>query len=161
MNIRTSAHCRFEGSPQEVWDIITDMERFPHFFDGYGLIPAVVRIELQYENPAIGERRLVHSSDGGIVTEEILAFVPQVEHRYRLIDGFAPPFSWMVSSAEGTWRIEDREDGVHVTWDYLFVVRSLLLVWLTAPVVWVFFRGAMQRCLDKMAKECSSSVAPQ
>ena len=149
LHIHTKRH--FNGALQEVWDLVTDMERFPSFFGGFGPIPAVTQVEVLYDTPKKGEKRKVHSADGGIITEEIVDFSPPKEHRYRLIGGFAPPFSWMVFDAEGVWRLSEGDDGTWVVWDYSFGIRSWLLIWLTAPLVWIFFRGAMKKCLDKMA----------
>ena len=140
------------GALQEVWELVTDMERFPSFFGGFGPIPGVTQIEVLYDVPQKGEQRKVYSTDGGIVTEEIVTYSPPKEHRYRLIEGFAPPFSWMVRDAEGVWRLSEENEGTLVVWDYSFGIRSWLLIWLTAPLVWIFFRGAMQRCLDNMAQ---------
>ena len=156
MYIRTQAIAVFDSSIDEAWDFVTNMERFPTFFNGFGPISGVEKIELQYTEPSVGGRRLVHSADGSCITEEIEVFEPNREHTYRLIDGFTPPFVWMVSSAQGQWLLEQTPKGTRITWNYAFTIRAVLLSWLTAFIVKVFFRGAMQRCLDAMAQDINS-----
>ena len=66
LHIHTKRH--FNGALQEVWDLVTDMERFPSFFGGFGPIPAVTQVEVLYDTPKKGEKRKVHSADGGIIS---------------------------------------------------------------------------------------------
>ena len=159
MKIQTTACVVMPGSTESGWTVATDSKRFSSFFDGFVIIPSVDRIEPLYEIPKAGEMRRIHNSDGSVLDEEIIAFSPSKEHRYRLVAGFTFPFSWMVHGAEGVWRFYPRtEGGVDVEWAYTFHVRSLVLSPLTYLVTHLFFYRAMLRCMEKMAMATAEEV---
>ena len=145
------------GSAESVWSVITDLKRFPSFFDGFFLIPGVERIEVLYDEPTPGVKRMIHNSDGSVIEEELILLSPHREHRYRLCSGFTIPFSWMIHGAEANWICtEDQENSIDVAWTYRFHVRSMFLAPLTYIVIKLFFSRAMQRCLDAMAQACTT-----
>ena len=156
MHIETVAQENMCGNQESVWSVVTDLTRFPSFFDGFVVIPSVERIDVLYDEPISGGKRKVHNSDGSILEEELLDFTPHSEHRYRLCGGFTFPFSWMIHGAEATWicsKVSDTQ--TNVVWTYRFHVRSRLLSPLTYIVVKLFFAKAMSLCLQSMAKACS------
>ena len=155
MHVETVAQEKMRGSQESVWSLVTDLDRFPSFFDGFVVIPSVERIEVLYEEPLPGGQRRVHNSDGSVLDEELLVFTPNSEQQYRLCGGFTFPFSWMIYGAEATWlcsRVSDTE--TNVSWSYRFQVRSRILFPLTYVVVKLFFTRAMSLCLKSMAKAC-------
>ena len=156
MHIQTVAQENMCGSQESVWAVITDFARFPSFFNGFVVIPSVERVEVLYEEPVAGGKRLVHNSDGSVLEEELLVFTPSSEHRYRLFGGFTFPFSWMIHEAQATWSCSKVSDTqTRVSWTYRFHVRSLLLAPLTYVVVKLFFTRAMSLCLQSMSKACA------
>ena len=156
MHIETVAQEVMCGSQESVWSVVTDLTRFPSFFDGFLIIPSVEKIEVLYQEPIRGGVRRVHNSDGSILEEELLVFTPCSEHGYRLCRGFSFPFSWMIYDAEATWFFTTiSETKTKVCWTYRFRILSRLLSPLTYLVVKVFFSRAMNRCLKSMANECS------
>ena len=156
MYIETVAQENMCGTQESVWSVVTDLTRFPSFFDGFMVIPSVKQIEVLYEEPIPGGKRKVYNSDGSILEEELLVFTSPVEHQYRLYGGFTFPFSWMIHEAYGTWSFSKLSDTqTSVAWTYRFHVRSRLLAPLTYLVVKLFFTKAMSLCLKSMARTCA------
>ena len=159
MHIETAAQEVMCGNQEGVWSVVTDLTRFPSFFDGFLVIPAVQKIEVLYEEPVPGGMRKVHNSDGSVLDEELLVFTAPVEHRYRLCGGFTFPFSWMIHGAQGTWTFSQVSDThTSVSWTYRFHIRSRILAPLTYVVVKLFFTRAMSLCLTSMAKACEQEL---
>lgn len=159
MHIETAAQEVMCGSQESVWAVVTDLTRFPSFFDGFLVIPSVEKIDVLYEEPVAGGMRKVHNSDGSVLEEEILVFAAPVEHRYRLCGGFTIPFSWMIHGAQATWicsKVSDTQTSV--SWTYRFHIRSRILAPLTYVVVKLFFTRAMSLCLKSMAKVCEQEL---
>ena len=156
MYFEVSVQKNMQGNQEEVWSLVTDLERFPSFFNGFVVIPSVERIEVLYKEPFLGGQRRVHNSDGSVIEEEIISFTPHSEQQYRLCGGFSVPFSWMIYGAEATWLCTViSETETNVSWKYRFHVRSLLLAPLTFIVVKLFFVRAMWLCVQSMAKACT------
>ena len=159
MHIETAAQEVMWGSQESVWSVVTDLTRFPSFFDGFLVIPSVEKIDVLYEEPVVGGMRKVHNSDGSVLDEELLVFTAPVEHRYRLCGGFTIPFSWMIHGANATWicsKVSDTQTSV--LWTYRFHIRSRILAPLTYVVVKLFFARAMLLCLKSMAKACEQEL---
>jgi uncharacterized protein YndB with AHSA1/START domain len=125
----------------EVFDLATSCEGFPRFLLRLGPIPAVVRAELVgASEPMAGGRRLIELGDGSRIEEEIVAFERPARHRYRWLSPPAPPFSWLVRSAEGDWTFTPVAAGTRVAWSYRFEARSAIAEVLARPVVLLFGR---------------------
>jgi len=150
MQIQIAVNQNFETTIEKTWDLSTDLLQFPSFFPGYLLIPAVKEIELLYQEPHVGGKRLVYNADGTTLEEEILLFAPYEKHSYSLY-GFVFPFSWLVSLGKGTWTYEKSAEQTLVTWEYQFTIRSLLLTPLTYMLLHLFMKKAMAQCLRNMA----------
>ena len=152
MDIDVTAHACMHGTRESVWSVVSDLKRFPSFFDGFFLIPGVNQVDVLYDEPIPGGKRKIHNSDGSILEEELIVLTPYREHRYRLCSGFTVPFSWMIHGAEATWLCVPHEGkGIDVSWNYRFHVRSVILAPLTYIVITLLFSRAMQRCLDAMS----------
>lgn len=154
MHVQTAARVLVAAPLEKVYALATDLENFHKYFKGSGPIPAVRRVVWR-ENlqPVPGAIRDVHNSDGSIIVEELLALVPLQRHRYRLVSGFKPPFSWWIDHAEGDWHFSRSGEEAGITWDYRFVLRSPLAWPVVSPIVHLFFRRAMQACLLAMKAE--------
>lgn len=137
--------------------LATDAERFPGFFTGFGPIPALRRITL-HGPLGVGSTRRVDSSDGSALTERIVAHAPSQHHAY-VLSGLRPPLGLLVREGRAEWHFVPRADSTRVTWTYRFELTTLLAWPLAAPLLHVFMRGAMRRCLEAMAAGCAQPVA--
>lgn len=143
--------------PAAAFALAVDAERFPHFFTGYGPIPALRAIRLDAPL-AVDTTRQLESSDGAVMRERVVAHDPPLRHAY-VLDGLRPPLGLLVRAGHADWRFAPQAGGTHVRWTYRFELTSALAWPLAAPLLHVFMRGAMQRCLDAMAGACAQPVA--
>jgi hypothetical protein len=134
--------------------LAVDPVRFPALFAGFGPIPALRRIEL-HAPLAPGATRSVHSSDGSQLTERVIVHQPPQRHAY-VLDGLRPPLRWQVRQGEADWRFTAVQGGTFVAWRYRFTLAHALVWPLAAPLLAVFMRGAMRRCLAAMADACAT-----
>lgn len=154
MKINLHARVDVPASAEQAFALVTDPDRFPEFFPGNLLVPAVLAVELQGEPPpAPGMLRLVRNADGSCMTERVEKFEPPREHRYGLIAGFVPPANWLIREAEAVWRVEPRGGGSRIDWHYAFQLRHPLAALLAWPTLGVFFGRAMRHCLQAMGEE--------
>ena len=138
--------------PDAAFALAVDPSRFPGFFTGFGPIPALREIRLDAPL-AVGSTRQVEGSDGAVMRERIVAHDPPRRHAY-VLGNLRPPLALLVREGHADWRFEPRADGTQVRWTYRFELTSPLAWPLAAPLLQVFMRGAMQRCLDAMAQAC-------
>jgi hypothetical protein len=150
MIVNVCAERMFATPPDAVFELALDAGRFPSTFVGCGPIPALRRITPRAA-PAVGSTRDVESADGSVLIETITAFVPPQRHAYTL-SGLRPPLAWLVRSGDADWTFMRTDSGTHVTWRYAFTLTNPLAWPLASPLLHVFMRGAMQRCLDVMAR---------
>jgi len=153
MQLHTQATVTTAMTPGQAYAQATDAASFSRYFKGAGPVPAVNNVEWESAAQGVGARRRVHNSDGSIIIEEVLELSAPRRHRYRLVSGFKPPFSWMVKWAEGDWRFTPEGAGTRIEWHYYFELRSVAVAPLVLPIVHVFFRRAMQDCLQAMAAQ--------
>ena len=148
-------HLRVErtiSAPQAaVFALALDPARFPKTFRGCGPIPGLRGITAQAPS-AIGSTRRVESSDGSILTERITALDPPHRHAYAL-SGLRPPLGWLARSGDADWTFANAGTATRVSWDYAFTLTSVFAWPLAAPLLHIFMRGAMRRCLSAMAHE--------
>ncbi len=159
MQIQVMAQAVVSSAPEETFSFVTDMDRFPDFFPGNLLIPSVTRVEVQGELPQkVGTLRTVTTADGTQVTERVDVFDPPREHTYTL-SGFRPPNSFLFRGAQGRWLLSAEGSGTRIEWHYSYELSTPLvypLVWL---VIGIFWRRAMQDCLQRMQTALSLSTA--
>ena len=157
MAVLLSAARTLPCPPAAAFALATDPERFPGFFAGFGPIPALRRITL-HGPLGVGSTRQVDSSDGSVLTERIVAHAPPQHHAY-VLSGLRPPLGLLVREGRAEWHFVPQPGGTLVTWTYRFELTTFLVWPLAAPLLHVFMRGAMQRCLDAMAAACAQPVA--
>ncbi|MGH8457736.1 MAG: SRPBCC family protein, partial [Nevskiales bacterium] len=58
----------------------------------------------------------------------------------------------------GDWRFTRDGSGTRIDWHYAFQLRSPLALLVVLPIVKIFFRRAMQDCLEAMAAELKDAV---
>ena len=152
VSVSTQAFITIPCKPEAAFDTATDAARFAQFFKGYGPIPGIVSVKWLTSPAAAGGKRRVDTADGVSIEEQVLALDKPHTHRYRIAGGFAVPFCWLVRSAEAKWSFASHGQDTIVTWDYSFELTHPLSALITLPLVKLFFRGAMQRCLSEIAE---------
>lgn len=157
--IKTFARTTILARRERVFDIATANETLPRVFTGYGPVPAILEARIESGRPpAEGEFRLLSNSDGSAIREEIVELVRPRTHRYRLLSGLAPPFSWLIRSASGRWSFEEMSTGTRVTWRFVFEPRSALARPLVHFVATWFFQPAQVRCLEALKRLCEADA---
>jgi uncharacterized protein YndB with AHSA1/START domain len=152
MPLEARAELEIAKPAAEVFDLATACGGFPRFLLRMGPIPAVVRAELiGASEPKAGGRRWIELGDGSRIEEEILAFERPSRHRYRWLNPPAPPFSWLVRTAEGDWTFTPVAAGTRVAWTYRFEARSAIAGAFARPVVLLFARW-MRRGLENLRR---------
>jgi Polyketide cyclase / dehydrase and lipid transport len=150
MNIDLRAQRRIAASTEAVYALSLDAQRFPAVFTGFGPIPGLRRITLGAQ-PAVGTTRDVEDNAGIVMHERIDALEPGRRHAYTL-SGMQPPFAWLVRVGHADWTFTPVGDATDVVFAYSFELTSALAWPLASPLLHVFMRGAMQRCLEGMAR---------
>ena len=150
MDVSLAATRHFRAPPEAVFALSSDPGRFPAVFPGYGPIPAIRKITM-HAPPAVGATRTLENSDGSRPHERITAFDPPTRHAY-VLTGLSPPFSWLVRAGHADWTFTPRDAGTDVAWRYRFELTNPLAWLVAAPLLDVFFRTAMSRCLAAMAR---------
>jgi carbon monoxide dehydrogenase subunit G len=148
MNVKLSERIEIEKPPAIVFDAAAgDYAAFAAFFPGYGVIPRINKIQLELGTRLEeGSVRLIHNSDGSVLRESVEVLRRPTAHVY-VLSGFVFPFSLLVRKATGSWVFEPAGQGTRVVWNYDFELTSFLAWPVAAPVILIFFRGAMRRCL--------------
>lgn len=142
-------------TPERAFANCVDSERFPGWFRGYGPIAGIDHIESDGP-PRPGGRRTVYNADGSVLHECITELTAPERHAYTL-EGFRPPFSWLVRRGEALWSIAPELAGSNVRWSYRFTLTSPLVWPLAKPLLAYFMTAAMTRCLHNMAR----NLAPE
>ena len=151
--VDTSASIQVDCDCSAAFALMSDMRRFPSFFTGYGPIPHVVRCELVTAAPVdVGSKRLITNGDGSVLEEIVQVHKPGKEQMYRIEKGFIAPFSLMIAAAQGHWFFEPAGNASQITWHYKFELKSVFFKPIAWVIVRVFFKRAMQRCLENMKK---------
>jgi hypothetical protein len=156
MHIKLYVTRSINAPPAAVFALALDANRFPATFAGCGPIPGLRRIT-QHAPPAIGSTREVESSDGSRLTERISALDPPHRHAYNL-SGLRPPLAWLVRTGDADWTFADADGNTRVTWRYAFALTSVFVLPLAWPLLHVFMRGAMRRCLAAMARSLEAPL---
>ena len=160
MQVTTRAILEMNAPPEVVFDAAAmDYAGFAGVFPGYGLIPRIDQITLEAgDELREGSVRLIHNGDGSVLRERVDVLKRPEAHAYNL-HGFVFPFSLLVREAVGAWSFHARGTGTHVVWNYQFVLTSPLAWPLAAPIIKIFFRGAMARCLGLVKARVEGSAA--
>jgi hypothetical protein len=150
MDVHLTARRHFRAPPGAVFALAADAARFPGTFRGYGPIPSI-RTITPHAPPAVGSTRELENSDGSRPLERITAFEPPSRHAY-VLSGLRAPFSWLVRCGHAEWSFAPAAAGTEVAWRYRFELTNPLAWPIAWPLLHGFFRTAMNRCLDAMAR---------
>ena len=154
MNILLHTERVIRTTPDAVFALALDALRFPALFAGFGPIPGLRRIT-PHAPSAVGATRDVEDLGGVVMCERIEVLEPGARHVYTL-SCLQPPLSWLVLTGRADWTFAAAREGTRVVWTYTFELTSPLVAPLAAPLLKIFMRGAMQRCLDALARELES-----
>jgi len=157
MNIEISVARSIHAAPPAVFALALDPTRFPATFTGCGPIPALRRITPRAPS-ALGSTREVASSDGSLLIERITQFDPPHRHAY-ILSGLSPPLAWLVRDGTADWTFVPAADATQVNWRYAFTLTSTLAWPVASPLLHIFMRAAMRRCLDGMARVLEANGA--
>ena len=135
MWIECQASHKLPCTPERAFAKCVDSERFPGWFRGYGPIAGIDRIESDGP-PRLGGRRTVYNADGSVLHECITELTAPLRHAYTL-DGFRPPFSWLVRRGEALWSIAPELAGSNVRWSYRFTLTSPLVGVSSPRMMWI------------------------
>lgn len=149
MQIELVEQCLVRAPAEAAFALAMDPERFPTLFRGCGPIPGVRRIT-RHAPSTVGATRTLDNDDGTQLREVITAFDVPRRHAYTLT-GMRPPFSWLVRAGHADWTFTANGEGCAVRWCYRFDLASGLSWPVAAPLLQIFMRGAMRRCLAAMA----------
>jgi hypothetical protein len=105
----------------------------------------------------VGSLRRVENTDGSVLGERLEVIECPQRHAYTL-SGFRPPFSWLARSGAADWRLRRLAAGTEVCWCYRFTLSSVFAYPLCWPLLKIFMRCAMTRCLHEMARDLSANA---
>ncbi len=155
MNVLLHTERTIRATPEAVFALSVDAERFPALFAGFGPIPGLRKITLN--GPlAVGTTRDLEDVTGVVLKERVDALEPGRRHAYTL-SGLQPPLAWLARAGHADWHFIASSEGTHVVWTYDFELTSPLAWPIAWPLLQGFMRTAMQRCLDAMALDLEQS----
>jgi uncharacterized protein YndB with AHSA1/START domain len=153
MEISTAASTVIPRPREEVFQFACANATFERHLRPRGPIAGIEKAEMFEGQPlAEGSWRRISMTDGSVLEEVILDYVPPSLHRYRWTKGIKPPFSWLVRSGTGRWDFTEVDGGTRIDWGYVFELKSPLFYPLLLLIVPIF-RGWLQRGLDSIRSE--------
>ena len=153
MLIQTSAQTSINAPIERVFDGSIDCQNLPRCFTGYQAIPAILSATTTDGlSLHAGSTRIVHNSDGSKITERIISLQRPTLQAYKLLDGFKPPFSWLLRSASGQWSYQVIDSGTQITWQFKFEMRHLLAYVVFLAMVKHPFQTAQNICLANLKR---------
>jgi hypothetical protein len=159
MKVQSRASIEINALPETVFDCATAPENLPKLFQGYGVIPGIVRVEIVGGGETReGVIRRVTNSDNSLIDEEIIAFKRPTKQTYKLISGFNPPFSFLVCCGGGDWTFTFDNNSTILVWEFYFQLTSILAYPLMAFIMLVYFQKAQQRCLSEIKKSVENAA---
>ncbi|ALN63965.1 hypothetical protein GLA29479_3103 [Lysobacter antibioticus] len=158
MRVSLLAERSISATPEAVFALALDPERFPALFEGYGPIPGLHRIT-PLAPPAVGSMRSLENEDGSRLMERITAFDPPRRHAYTL-SGFRGPLAWLAREGHADWtfaaesieRSANTPTSTRVLWRYDFELTNVLAWPFAWPLLHGFMQVAMRQCLERMAE---------
>jgi hypothetical protein len=153
MNIQTSVQIIINVDVERVFDYSIDCQNLPMLFTGYQSIPAILSASTTDGLPLQeGSMRIVNNSDGSAIAEIITILQRPSVQAYKLIQGFKPPFAWLVHSASGKWLYNATNSATHITWTFEFKMQHLLAYLFFLAVVKRPFQTAQRICLENLKR---------
>lgn len=150
MNISTSSSVVIPKPREEVFDFCCRNETFEQHLGPRLPVAGVQRVEFfEGDSLAVGGRRRVELTDGGVLEEAVLEYAPHRTHSYRWTTGLKGPFALLVRSGTGTWAFSDVAGGTRVDWGYEFELKSGIFYPLALPIM-PLFRAWLKQSLESI-----------
>lgn len=159
MHVITRASLTMPGTPEEVFDVATDVEKLGTFFRGKGPVPGIERAEVVGGGPLIeGSRRRIHNSDGSVIDEDMEILDRGRMQQYRIRSGIRWPLSWLARGVLSRWTFSPDGEGTRIDWSFDVELTSPL-AWPTVKIVMQpFLRAALRECLERIAAQMRARV---
>ncbi len=149
MPIQTHVSLWIAADIHTVFDTATDATAIAAAFEGYGPIPAMVRLDNPSGQPFdVGLVRTIVNADGSRIREEMTRVERPRRQSYELSD-FSGPFGLLVRAAGGDWIFSEERDGTRITWRFRF--DAYPLAWPVVKALSSFFAKAQLRALNNLA----------
>jgi hypothetical protein len=159
MNIDTVVTTQIACDLPAAFAAASSTEKLARIFPGKGPIPGVISAAVVGGGPiGKGAVRRVKTSDGNELDETYIQFEPPGAYAYEM-SKFKAPLSLLMRKATGAWTFTSREGGTHVVWTYSVELPNPLVAPVTALIVKVFMKGAMERCLSILKSDLEGPSA--
>jgi len=155
MNISTSTSILIPRPREEVFHFACANDTYERTLRPRGPIAGIDKAEM-FEGQALAEGswRRISMTDGSVIEEVILDYVPPSRHRYRWTGGVKPPFSWLVRSGTGCWDFTEVDGGTRIDWSYVFELKSPLAYPVLLLIV-PLFKSWLKQGLEAIRSELS------
>ena len=155
MNISTSSSIVIPRPRPEVFAFACDNGTYERNLRPRGLIAGIEKAEMfEGHDLAEGSWRCISLTDGSVIDEVILDYVPPSKHRYRWTSGIKPPFSFLVRSGTGCWDFSEVDGGTRIDWGYVFELKSPLAYPVLLLIV-PLFKGWLKQGLEAIRSDMS------
>lgn len=158
MQIHTSAQISIDAPIEHVFDCSIDCQNLPKFFTGYRAIPAILSATTTDGLPLHeGSTRIVQNSDGSAIEETIVSLQRPTLQAYKLVNGFKPPFSWLVRSASGRWLYQVIDSSTQINWQFEFEMQNVFAYVVFWTLIKHSFQTAQSICLANLKRTIEDS----
>jgi hypothetical protein len=115
----------------------------------YVLLPPIKEVRDQHGTwGEVGQTRIVVTSDGGTMREQLVTVDPPHAFSYRLSD-ITGPMGPLVDSIEGSWGFEPAGTGTLVTWRWALHPTRVGVV--AMPLITTMWRPYAARALERLS----------
>lgn len=133
---------------EDAFDLIRDTplpEMFPH---RHLMLPPITEVRDQPESwGSVGQTRMIVTSDGGSLREEITLVEEPTHVEYRITE-IRGPMKPLVKQIDGVWRFSPAGDGTHVTWSWTIHPTSIVMK-PTVALIGRFWNGYAAKALEQ------------
>ncbi|MEP1078493.1 SRPBCC family protein [Leptolyngbya sp. PL-A3] len=158
MRVQTNVQISIDAPIEQVFDCSIDCQNLPKFFTGYRGIPAIVSAITTDGLPLHeGSTRIVQNSDGSEIEEAIVSLQRPTLQAYKLLNGFKPPFSWLVRSASGQWLYQPHSTGTQITWQFEFEMQNAIAYIVFLALIKHPFQTSQSICLINLKQTIEHS----
>ena len=114
----------------------------------YGPIPPITAVDQEGPWATVGQKRTIHTADGGSVTEHLVTVDEPHAFTYELTD-ISGPLRPLVARVDGAWTFEPVGTGCRITWSWTIHPQSGAGA-LVLPVFGRLWQGYARRALDHL-----------
>lgn len=114
----------------------------------FGPMPPITGTDQDGTWGHVGQRRTIHTADGGTMTERLVSVEEPSSFAYEITD-MAGPMKLVVGRVEGSWAFEAVGTGTRITWTWAMSPASSLGT-AVLPLLAIFWQGYARRALDHL-----------